>query len=52
MVSRVFLLLCLLQFLCQRVSSVAGHDPACRPGYKCFILESEKAKVIDAAGSR
>ena len=38
----------LLRFLNDRGRSVAGHDPACRPGYDGFILEPEESEVIDA----
>ncbi len=38
----------LLRFLGDRVRSVSGHDPACRPGHNGFILEPEESKVVDA----
>src|SRR5690348_7784250 len=38
----------LLRFLSHRVRSVAGHDPACRPGHDGFILEPEESEVVDA----
>ena len=42
---RVLDLLCLLN---DRVRGVAGHDPACRPGYDGFVLEPEESVVVDA----
>src|SRR5664279_253062 len=38
----------LLQFLNDRVRSVAGHDPTCRPGHDGFMLEPEESEVVDA----
>ena len=38
----------LFQFLSDRVRSVAGHDPACRPGDDGFILKPEESEVVDA----
>src|ERR1039458_5833220 len=45
---RALLVLALLRFLSDRVRSVAGHDPACRPGHDGFILEPEESEVVDA----
>src|SRR5947207_3989189 len=38
----------LLRFLNDRFRSVAGHDPACRPGHNGFILKPQESEVIDA----
>src|SRR5215472_3507805 len=37
-----------LRFCNDRVRSVAGHDPACRPGHNGFILKPQESKVVDA----
>src|SRR4051794_26689914 len=42
------ILLDLLRFLNDRVRSVAGHHPACRPGHHGFILKPEESEVVDA----
>ena len=44
----LFLLLALLRFLSDRIRSVAGQDPACRPGDDGFILEPEESEIVDA----
>src|SRR5204863_519332 len=38
----------LLRFLNDGTRSVAGHDPACRPGHDGFILKPKESKVVDA----
>jgi integrase len=38
----------LLRFLNDRVRSVAGHDPACRPSHGGVILKPQKSEVVDA----
>src|ERR1035437_6503873 len=45
---RALLVQALLRFFSDRVRSVAGHDPACRPGHDGFILEPEESEVVDA----
>jgi hypothetical protein len=42
------LVLGLLRFLNDRVRSVSGHDPACRPGHDGFILKPQESEVVDA----